>query len=137
MSFTYAVLGAGRQGTAAAFDLGRWGDAGRSRVVAANADGAALLRLDRSGDGWALDAAMPALARLREFAHAPVEAEPGRSEHLLFWTPHGARGFACEIRRASRISVLKRSSALGSCEWNSLRSVLIAMTSPSSVSTAL
>jgi lysine 6-dehydrogenase len=29
MSFTYAVLGAGRQGTAAAYDMARWGDAGK------------------------------------------------------------------------------------------------------------
>lgn len=29
MSYTYAVLGAGRQGTAAAYDMGRWGDADR------------------------------------------------------------------------------------------------------------
>jgi len=29
MSYTYAVLGAGRQGTAAAYDMARWGDAGR------------------------------------------------------------------------------------------------------------
>ncbi len=29
MTFTYAVLGAGRQGTAAAYDMARWGDAQR------------------------------------------------------------------------------------------------------------
>ena len=29
MSYTYAVLGAGRQGTAAAYDMARWGEAGR------------------------------------------------------------------------------------------------------------
>jgi len=29
MSYSYAVLGAGRQGTAAAYDLARWGEAGR------------------------------------------------------------------------------------------------------------
>ena len=34
MAFSYAVLGAGRQGTASAYDLGRWGDA--SRVVLAD-----------------------------------------------------------------------------------------------------
>jgi len=33
---TYAVLGAGRQGTAAAFDLARWGEA--SRVLLADLD---------------------------------------------------------------------------------------------------
>jgi len=36
MSFAYAVLGAGRQGTAAAYDMARWGDAGR--VVLADQD---------------------------------------------------------------------------------------------------
>ena len=29
MSYTYAILGAGRQGTAAAYDMGRWGEASR------------------------------------------------------------------------------------------------------------
>jgi len=28
MNYTYAVFGAGRQGTAAAYDMGRWGEAG-------------------------------------------------------------------------------------------------------------
>jgi len=36
MSYTYAVLGAGRQGTAAGYDMARWGDAGR--VVLADYD---------------------------------------------------------------------------------------------------
>jgi lysine 6-dehydrogenase len=36
MSYTYAVLGAGRQGTAAAYDMARWGDA--HRVVLADYD---------------------------------------------------------------------------------------------------
>ncbi len=36
MSFTYAVLGAGRQGTAAAYDMARWGEA--ERVVLADYD---------------------------------------------------------------------------------------------------
>jgi signal transduction histidine kinase len=76
-------------------------DAARGHVVAANAGGAALLRPGRDRDGWALDAAMPALARLREIAHAPVESETCWSEHLLFWTPLGARGLLCEIRRAT------------------------------------
>ena len=29
MPYTYAVLGAGRQGTAAAYDMARWGEASR------------------------------------------------------------------------------------------------------------
>ena len=36
MTYTYAVLGAGRQGTAAAYDMARWGEAGR--VVLADQD---------------------------------------------------------------------------------------------------
>ena len=36
MSYTYAVLGAGRQGTAAAYDMARWGEAGR--VLLADCD---------------------------------------------------------------------------------------------------
>jgi lysine 6-dehydrogenase len=36
MPHTYAVLGAGRQGTAAAYDMARWGDAGR--VILADRD---------------------------------------------------------------------------------------------------
>ncbi len=36
MPYTYAVLGAGRQGTAAAYDMARWGDAGR--VILADYD---------------------------------------------------------------------------------------------------
>ncbi len=42
MSFTYAVVGAGRQGTAAAYDMARFGDA--SRVKIADADEAAARR---------------------------------------------------------------------------------------------
>jgi lysine 6-dehydrogenase len=38
MSYTYAVLGAGRQGTAAAYDLARWGDAGRIILADFNPD---------------------------------------------------------------------------------------------------
>ena len=33
MSFTYAVVGAGRQGTAAAYDMARFGDASRVLVA--------------------------------------------------------------------------------------------------------
>jgi lysine 6-dehydrogenase len=42
VSFTYAVVGAGRQGTAAAFDMGRFGDAARVKI--ADADEAAAQR---------------------------------------------------------------------------------------------
>ncbi len=42
MTFTYAVVGAGRQGTAAAYDMARFGDA--SRVLVADSDAAAAAR---------------------------------------------------------------------------------------------
>ena len=66
-------------------------DAGQGRVVAASAEGAALLALEQDRGGWLMDAAMPALTRLREIAHAARSAEAPVSERLLFWTPLGAR----------------------------------------------
>jgi lysine 6-dehydrogenase len=41
MAFTYAVLGGGRQGTAAAYDMARWGDAERVLIADSSADAAA------------------------------------------------------------------------------------------------
>ena len=41
MSFTYAVVGAGRQGTAAAYDMARFGDAARVKVADADPEAAA------------------------------------------------------------------------------------------------
>jgi lysine 6-dehydrogenase len=38
MNYTYAVLGAGRQGTAAAYDMARWGDARRVILADQNAE---------------------------------------------------------------------------------------------------
>ena len=75
-------------------------DPGQGRVVAASADGAALLALEQDRGGWLMDAAMPALTRLREIANAATPVEASVSERLLFWTPLGARNLACEIRRA-------------------------------------
>ncbi|MGD8684242.1 MAG: saccharopine dehydrogenase C-terminal domain-containing protein [Chloroflexota bacterium] len=40
MAFTYAVLGGGRQGTAAAYDMARWGDAERVLIADVSADAA-------------------------------------------------------------------------------------------------
>ena len=40
MSFTYAVLGAGRQGTAAAYDMARFGDAARVKIADVDPDAA-------------------------------------------------------------------------------------------------
>jgi lysine 6-dehydrogenase len=45
MTFSYAVLGAGRQGTAAAYDMARWGDA--SEVLLADYDLAAAERASK------------------------------------------------------------------------------------------
>ena len=58
MSFTYAVVGAGRQGTAAAYDMARFGDAGRVKVGDAD-----------------LDVARRAAARVNELLGRPI-AEP-------------------------------------------------------------
>lgn len=38
MGYTYAVLGGGRQGTAAAYDMARWGAAERVRIADISAD---------------------------------------------------------------------------------------------------
>ncbi len=40
MAYTYAVLGGGRQGTAAAYDMARWGDAERVRIADISAEAA-------------------------------------------------------------------------------------------------
>ena len=40
MAYTYAVLGGGRQGTAAAYDMAKWGDAERVLVADISADAA-------------------------------------------------------------------------------------------------
>ncbi len=45
MSYTYAILGAGRQGTAAAYNLARWGDG--SRLIMADRDAMAAQRAAR------------------------------------------------------------------------------------------
>jgi lysine 6-dehydrogenase len=58
VSFTYAVVGAGRQGTAAAYDMARFGDAGRVKVGDAD-----------------LDVARRAAARVNELLGRPI-AEP-------------------------------------------------------------
>ena len=40
MAYTYAVLGGGRQGTAAAYDMAKWGDAERVLIADISADAA-------------------------------------------------------------------------------------------------
>jgi lysine 6-dehydrogenase len=62
MSYNYAVLGAGRQGTAAAYDMARWGDA--RRVILADYD---------------YDIARKAAQRVNTLIGAPV-AEPAQAD---------------------------------------------------------
>ena len=49
MSYTYAVIGAGRQGTAAAYDMARHGDAARVKIADADLEAArrAAARVNR------------------------------------------------------------------------------------------
>ena len=63
MPFTYAVLGAGRQGTAAAYDMARWGDA--RRVVVADQELAVAQR-----------AAQPLVDRHCKTALGPFKQRP-------------------------------------------------------------
>jgi len=60
MTYTYAVLGAGRQGTAAAYDMARWGDA--RRIILADYD---------------LDVAQKAVERVNKLVGATI-AEPAQ-----------------------------------------------------------
>ena len=60
---TYAVLGAGRQGTAAAYDMARWGNADRVLIAdvdrgGGNARGGASGCLDRVVDRTSLPRSM-------------------------------------------------------------------------------
>ena len=70
MSFTYAVLGAGRQGTAAAYDMARFGDAARVKVADIDPEAAkrAAARVNTLGGHeiahpFAVDAANPGAVR--------------------------------------------------------------------------
>ncbi len=70
MSFTYAVVGAGRQGTAAAYDMARFGDAARVKVADADPEAArrATARVNalvgrEVAHPFAVDAADPAALR--------------------------------------------------------------------------
>lgn len=74
------------------------------RLLAANAAGGALLGFDgeKNAPPLALDAAMPALARLRALA-AGTSGEQAGSERLVLWTRKGAVRVRCrvEIHRAA------------------------------------
>ncbi|WP_072396213.1 HAMP domain-containing sensor histidine kinase [Hyphomicrobium sp. CS1GBMeth3] len=77
-------------------------DVAGGRVLAANASGATLLGLEEGSQPPALDAAMPALVRLRALS-AGTE---GAREHLVFWGRGGAFGCPCRVsvrRDGSRV----------------------------------
>lgn len=71
-------------------------DVGAGRLLAANEEGAAAFGLHATSAEPVLDAAMPALARLRALVAAPA----GRrvSETLLFWTRSGALRLPCQVQ---------------------------------------
>jgi len=70
-------------------------DPARGRVLAANAAGAARLGLHPDAASGTLDAAMPALVRLRALMHESLNG--GRREPLIFWTAYGAESLLCNV----------------------------------------
>lgn len=65
MGYTYAVLGAGRQGTAAAYDMGRWGEA--SQVILADQDESVARRsAERVNSLLGSSVAKPAVVDVRD-----------------------------------------------------------------------
>lgn len=72
-------------------------DAVTSRVVAANSSGLETLGLELDPAGADLDAAMPALFRLREIARSGDTAGEHR-ERLVFWTRRGVSSQPCIIK---------------------------------------
>lgn len=70
-------------------------DPAKGRVLAANAAGAARLGLRPDAASGTLDAAMPALVRLRAMLREPSAGE--RRESLVFWTAYGAESLLCDV----------------------------------------
>jgi two-component system cell cycle sensor histidine kinase PleC len=70
-------------------------DPAKGRVLAANAAGAARLGLRPDAASGTLDAAMPALVRLRAMVREPQSGE--RREPLVFWTAYGAESLLCDV----------------------------------------
>jgi lysine 6-dehydrogenase len=105
MPYTYAVLGAGRQGIAAAYDMARWGDA--SRVILADCDlevaRRAAERVDRlDGRGIAeparLDATDPkAVERLLTGVDACLSAVPYMYNLDITRAAIAARANMCDL----------------------------------------
>lgn len=71
-------------------------DAGRARVLAANRAGLVRLSLRRDGSNASLDAAMPALRRLREIG-ARGGPRTLKAERLVFWTGAGTAAITCDV----------------------------------------
>ncbi len=71
-------------------------DAAAARILAANAAGAGIFAV-----AGVLDAAMPAMARLRDIARG-IEPVIAAERPLLFWTAAGPRVFECVIRLVER-----------------------------------
>ena len=76
MSFTYAVVGAGRQGTAAAYDMARFGDATEVRIADARPRGCAACR--RPGQRPAGARCLRAVRRGRGGSGRPARLPRGR-----------------------------------------------------------
>jgi signal transduction histidine kinase len=70
-------------------------DPAKGRVLAANAAGAARLGLRPDAASGTLDAAMPALVRLRAMLREPPSGD--RREPLVFWTAYGAESLLCNV----------------------------------------
>jgi len=66
------------------------------RIPAANAAGSAMLGLDRVVSAPLLDAAMPALVRLRAIARE-TDRDARAPERLLFWSRDGVVRFRCRV----------------------------------------
>jgi lysine 6-dehydrogenase len=99
VSFTYAVVGAGRQGTAAAYDMARFGDAAVVKVADADPDAArrAADRVNRLlgreiAESFAVDAADP--AALRAF----LEDVDSFLSAVPYWLNPGVARVAIEAR---------------------------------------
>jgi lysine 6-dehydrogenase len=105
MPYTYAVLGAGRQGVAAAYDMARWGDAGR--VILADRDleiaRRAAERVDRlvgkaTAEAARLDATDPkAVERLLTGVDACLSAVPYMYNLDITRAAINARANLCDL----------------------------------------
>jgi lysine 6-dehydrogenase len=99
MAYTYAVLGGGRQGTAAAYDMARWGDAERVLIadISADAANAAAERVNKL-----LDRSIAAAVQLDVTDHAALVAFLTPVDSFLsavpYWNNPGITEAAIEAR---------------------------------------